>query len=91
MATIIVKKHAQQMLDWQKEAKRVYGPGYDSKVAPFISLLRSFCHKQKVTATEGAIGLIDFLRSRGKTSRHYRAVLFSAAVELIEMRDEVAG
>lgn len=98
---IVIKRHTEQMKGWQAQAQRFYGDKYDSTVGPYKSLLEGFCRKERVSATEGAIGLIDYLRmhpkmkarfgSQDKAGKHLKAILFSAALELIEGRSDVAG
>jgi len=86
MFDILVKKQAQQVVDWRNETRRVYGEHYESRVAPFRSLLVHHCKQTKQGAVEGARGLIAFLASRGKQSKHLKAVLFSSAVDILERK-----
>ena len=86
MFDIIINRHARQMVEWRDHARKVYGSSYESKVAPFRSMLVHHCRQVQKEPGEAAIALLQFLASRGKKGKHITARIFSSAVDIIEQK-----
>lgn len=75
-----------QMRTYRRMAQDRYGQAYESRVAPFRSLIVQQYWRYNGSRGPLEIGqeFVGLLRGRGKTSPHLAAAVYAAALDVVE-------
>lgn len=83
---ILIRKHAHQMEAERRQLKTAWGERYHTRVGTWRSLIVKDMKQRKCGAYDAAMNFISILKGRKKLKPMLRAVIQSAALDVMEMK-----
>jgi len=83
---ILIRKHAHQMESERRQLKAAWGEKYHTRVATWRSLIVKEMKARKIGAYEAGQNFIGILKGRKKLKPVLRAVMQSAALDVMDAK-----